>query len=84
MTSTHNLLSGTTEAQAIRRNALQNGGVDPMNLRFRVVEYSLADGSQLSIPVEDMGFVEAVSTTQVLMAKSVDSHFCLEPIGYIQ
>ncbi len=69
---------------AIRSNALGSGGIDPVTLRFRVVEYDKFTGQLLGIPVEDLGFFDAVETTKGLIEDSEDSHFLLEPIGFVQ
>lgn len=68
----------------MRQEALHSGGVDPMSLRFRVLEFCMASGELLGVPVSDLGFPEAVETTQALIARNRNSHFCLEPVGFIQ
>lgn len=68
----------------LRNEALLAGAMDPMNLRFRVVEYDKASGELLGIPIQDIGFREAVETTAELIQKRSDSHFCLHPVGFIQ
>jgi hypothetical protein len=68
----------------MRQEALLSGGVDPMNLRFRVLEFCGLSGELLGVPVSDLGFPEAVETTQALIARRRNSHFCLEPVGFIQ
>ena len=60
------------------------GGIDLMNLRFRVVEYEKATGEMVGIPIEDAGFQDAVNKTQSLILRNESSHFCLEPVGFIQ
>jgi hypothetical protein len=72
------------DVQRIRNDAAHSGGVDPMSLRFRVLEYCSWSGELLGIPVSDLGFPEAVETTQALIARKKDSHFCLEPVGFLQ
>ena len=72
------------DVQAIRNDAVLSGGVDPMSLRFRVLEYCSWSGELLGVPVTDLGFPEAVETTQALIARKKDSHFCLEPVGFLQ
>jgi hypothetical protein len=68
----------------MRREALLSGGVDPMILRFRVLEFCVSSGELLGVPVSNLGFPEAVETTQALIASNQNSHFCLEPVGFIQ
>jgi hypothetical protein len=65
------------DLQTIRNDALTAGGVDPMFLRFRVVEL-------LGITAHNVGFREAVEMTESLMRDRRDSHFCLEPVGFLQ
>jgi hypothetical protein len=55
-----------------------------MTLRFQIVEYDKFSGELLSIPGGDLGFEEAVMTTAGLIEKNQDSHFCLQPVGFIQ
>jgi hypothetical protein len=58
--------------------------MDPMILRFRIVECDRFDGELLGVPVEDMGFQEAIEHTANLARTRTDSHFYLEPVGFIQ
>lgn len=76
--------TGMTSADTIRHEAMRSGGLDPMSLRFRVVEYEKASGQMLGVPLADVAFPDAVARTAALIEKRVDSHFCLEPIGYLQ
>ena len=55
-----------------------------MNLRFRVVEYDKASGELLGVPMQDIGFREAIEKTAWLIQTRGDSHFCLHPVGFIQ
>jgi hypothetical protein len=55
-----------------------------MNLRFRVLEYDKASGELLGVPIQNIGFLEAVETTARLIRSRSDSHFCLHPVGFIQ
>ena len=72
------------DVSTIRNNALLSGGIDPVSLRFRVVEIQKSTGEFLGVPVEDLGFFDAVETTKSLIEDSEDSHFLLEPIGFVQ
>jgi len=71
------------DLQAIRNEALAAGALDPMNLRFRVEEYDKASGELLGVPVQDIGFTEAIETTAHLIQSRADSHFCLHPVGFV-
>lgn len=55
-----------------------------MNLRFRVLEYDKASGQLLGVPMQDIGFCEAIEKTARLIQIRSDSHFCLHPVGFIQ
>ena len=70
--------------QTIRQEALSAGGVDLMSLRFRVVEYEKATGEMIGVLLENAGFRDAVEETQAFIRENEDSHFCLEPVGFIQ
>lgn len=70
--------------QAMRNEAMSGGAVDPMSLRFQIVEYHKASGEQLEIHARDLGFRAAVETAASLIPGRDQSHFCLEPIGFIQ
>jgi hypothetical protein len=72
------------DLQTIRDEAVTSGGVDPMFLRFRVVEMELQTGEILGIQAHDIGFREAVEMTETLLRDGRDSHFCLEPVGFLQ
>jgi len=72
------------DMQALRNEALSAGALDPFTLRFRVVEYDKASGEMLSIPIHDTGFADAVEKTARLIQIRADSHFCLDPVGFIQ
>jgi hypothetical protein len=76
-TSPHNL-------DTIRNQALNAGAIDPMTLRFRIVECDRFDGELLSVPVENISFPEAIEHTANLAKTRSDSHFYLEPVGFIQ
>jgi hypothetical protein len=72
------------DVQTLRNEALTAGAMDPMNLRFRIVECDRFDGALLSVAVEDIGFEEAIEHTAGLARTRADSHFYLEPVGFIQ
>jgi hypothetical protein len=72
------------DLQAVRNEALSAGALDPMTLRFRVVEYDKASGELLGVPIADIGFIDAVEKTANLIRSRADSHFCLHPVGFIQ
>ena len=48
------------DLQTIRNEALAAGALDPMKLRFRVVEYDKTSGEMLGVPMHDIGFLDAV------------------------
>jgi hypothetical protein len=72
------------DLQAIRNEAVSAGALDPMNLRFRVVEYDKASGELLGIPMQNIGLREAIEKTAQLIQIRSDSHFYLHPVGFIQ
>jgi hypothetical protein len=72
------------DLQSIRNEAISAGALDPMSLRFRVVEYDKASGELLGVPMQDIGFFEAIEKTARLIEIRSDSHFCLHPVGFIQ
>jgi hypothetical protein len=72
------------DLQSIRNEAVSAGALDPMNLRFRVVEYDKASGELLGVLMQDIGFREAIEKTACLIESRSDSHFCLHPVGFIQ
>jgi hypothetical protein len=74
----------TIDLQAIRNEALAAGALDPLSLRFRVVEYDKASGEMLGIPEQNIGLQEAIEKTAHLIQARGDSHFCLDPVGFIQ
>ncbi len=65
------------DLQAIRSEALSAGALDPMKLRFRVVEYDKASGEMLGVPISDIGFLDAVEKTARLIQSR--SRFSLLP-----
>ena len=70
--------------EALRTEALMAGAIDPMSLRFEIVEYDKWSGERLGVPGGDLGFQEAVIKTADLIEANSDSHFCLQPIGFVQ
>lgn len=70
--------------EALRSEALLAGALDPTTLRFKIVEYDKWSGKLLSVPGGNLGFEEAVKTTAGLIGKRGDSHFCLEPVAFVQ
>ena len=70
--------------EALRNEALFAGALDPLSLRFQIVEYDKSSGELLSVPCGNLGFQEAVETTAGLIQQRHDSHFCLEPVGFVQ
>jgi hypothetical protein len=72
------------DLQAIRNEAINGGGVDPMTLRFQIVEYHKASGEQLGILAHNLGFRAAIEKAASLIPVRDQSHFCLEPVGFIQ
>lgn len=81
MESTH---SQIPDLQALRNESLLAGAVDPMTLRFRIVEFDRWSGELLGVPVDNIGFPEALETTASLIESRSASNFCLEPTGFIQ
>ena len=71
------------DLDAIRDEALAAGAMDPMSLRFRVVEYNKASGEVLGVAVHDTSFKDAVEKTARLIETRLDSHFCLHPVGFV-
>ncbi len=76
----------TSEASLdmIRNQAIDAGAIDPMTLRFRIVECDRFDGELLSVAIENIGFPEAIEHTANLAKTRSDSHFYLEPVGFLQ
>jgi hypothetical protein len=72
------------DLQMIRSEALSAGALDPLNLRFRVVEYDKASGEILGVPMQDIGLGEAIEKTAHLIQLRADSHFFLHPVGFVQ
>jgi hypothetical protein len=71
------------DLQAIRNEAISGGALDPMMLRFQVVEYSKISGEQLGILAHDLGLGAAIEKAASLIPERDESHFCLEPVGFI-
>jgi hypothetical protein len=72
------------DLETIRNEAVQAGALDPMTLRFRIVECDRFDGELLSVAADDISFPEALEHTANLARTRIDSHFYLEPVGFIQ
>ncbi len=72
------------DLQSIRNEAMSGGALDPMTLRFQVVEYHKASGKQLGILAYDLGLPAAIEKAASLIPFRAQSHFCLEPVGFIQ
>ncbi len=68
----------------VRADALQAGGIDPMSLRYRIVEYRKSSGERLGVRKEDLAFPDAIEKTMAMIASRDDSHFCLEPVAFVQ
>jgi hypothetical protein len=81
---TNNNSLAPADLQAIRNEALLAGAVDPTTLRFRLLELDKFDGTILSVPSENIGLSEALEQAAALVRVRLDSHFCLEPVGFIQ
>ena len=74
----------TVDLQAVRNEAMAAGAMDPLSLRFRVVEYDKVSGEFLGVPMQDIGLSEAIEKTAHLIQKRGDSHFLVHPVGFIQ
>jgi hypothetical protein len=72
------------DMEALRNEAISAGALDPLSLRFRVVEYDKVSGELLGVPVQDIGFPEAIAKTAHLIQTRIDSHFCLHPVSFVQ
>jgi hypothetical protein len=72
------------DLQSIRNEAINGGAIDPMTLRFQIVEYHKASGEQLGILAYDLGLSAAIEKAASLIPVRDQSHFCLEPVGFIQ
>lgn len=74
----------TPDVDALRNEAIFAGALDPMSLRFQIVEYDKSSGRLLGVRCDNIGFNEAIKKTQGLIERRKDSHFCLEPVGFVQ
>jgi hypothetical protein len=72
------------DVDALRNEALFAGALDPMSLRFKIVEYDKSSGVLLGVAVNNIGFREAIEETAGLIERRQDSHFCLQPVGFVQ
>ncbi len=72
------------DAATICHDALLAGGLDPLSLRFRVVEYERASGELIRVLSENSGLLEALENTGPFIAGSSGSDFRFEPVGFLQ
>jgi hypothetical protein len=72
------------DLRAIRNEAISGGALDPISLRFQIVEYHKVSGEQIGILAHDLGFGAAIEKAASLIPVRRDSHFCLEPVGFVQ
>ncbi len=72
------------DIDALRNEAMFAGALDPTTLRFKIVEYDKFSGEMLGVPCNNIGFTEAITTTAGLIERRRDSHFCLQPVGFLQ
>ena len=72
------------DLEALRNQALFAGALDPMSLRFQIVEYNKSSGELLGVRCADIGFRDAIQTTAGMIESRRDSHFCLQPVGFVQ
>jgi hypothetical protein len=69
---------------AIRNEAISGGALDPNTLTFQIVEYHKVSGEQLGILARNLGLRAAIEKAASLIPVRGDSHFCLEPVGFVQ
>ena len=84
MNSLQSTSSSAPDVWAMRDEAIRAGGIDPMSLRFRIVEVQKSNGELLGVPLENVGFRDAVEKTAALIGAREESHFFLEPVGFLQ
>ncbi len=72
------------DVEALRNEAMFAGALDPMSLRFQIIEYDKTSGEMLGVPCGNIGFREAIEKTAGLIERRRDSHFCLQPVGFVQ
>jgi hypothetical protein len=72
------------DLQSLCNEAVSAGALDPSNLLFRVMEYDKASGKLLGVPMQGIGFREAVEKTAHLIQMRSASLFCLHPVGFVQ
>ena len=72
------------DLEALRNQALFAGALDPMSLRFQIVEYNKSSWELLGVRCADIGFRDAIQTTAGMIESRRDSHFCLQPVGFVQ
>jgi hypothetical protein len=71
------------DVEALRNQALFAGALDPMSLRFRIIEYDKSSGELLCVACADAGFTEAIETAVGLVESRRDSHFCVQPVAFV-
>jgi hypothetical protein len=71
------------DVEALRNQALFAGALDPMSFRFRIIEYHKSSGELLCVACADAGFREAIEATASLIESRRDSHFCVQPVGFV-
>jgi hypothetical protein len=67
----------------IRQAAIQAGGVDPVTLRFRVIEYDKDNGEFRKLLMTDSSLSGAVMEVRRITPECPWSRFVLEPIAFI-
>jgi hypothetical protein len=71
------------DIEALRQEALVAGALDPISLRFRIMEFDKLSDELLGIPYDDIGFRDAVETAADLIESRSTSYFCLQPVGFV-
>ena len=72
------------DLNAVRTEALSAGAMDPAIFRFCILEFDKDSGELLGMPAEDVGLAEGIRKTARLVESRANSHFCLQPVGFIQ
>jgi hypothetical protein len=80
----HSAAHSFPDMQAIRNEFVSAGALDPVQLRFQVVEYDKTSGEMLGVPMRNIGFFEAIEKTKDLIEARSESHFLVHPVGFIQ
>jgi len=68
----------------LRTEAMLAGALDPFSIRFQIVEYDKSSGRMLGIRCGDVGFQEGIEKAADLIEGRQESHFRMEPVGYLQ